>query len=366
MSGTLRKGLMMMKGKTTEVMSIPSRDGQTLLGKLDLPAQTPVQRLVVFVNGSGPNTYDNQRDKGDGALFRYYDLFAQELTNKGIGFFRYNTRGCSDGPQPPFYCSINWEEYQTYYPETSAWDLEDWITYLHNDPRCRGAKTLLLGWSEGTMIAPLVALRGYVPVDGLLLAGYVNGTLEETLEWQQQGNGDLVFYRQYFDLDGDGVITREEFEADTLGVKEALGITFEELDLNGDGLLTLEDFANQHTQQRKEIYQAIEAWDDAWLREHYPVPLTAKWFHEHRKLRPNRETLPSLALPIHIFQGVFDANTRVEDTYDIRDTFTKLGKDNLTAHIYPDANHNLNYEQWLYGKGLPHGLKDIFHTCETL
>lgn len=356
----------MMKSGTTEVITLTSPDGLGLVGKLDLPAETPVGRLVVFVNGSGPNTYDNQRDKGDGTLFNFYDLLAQELTQRGIGFFRHSTRGCSPGTEPPFYCAINWEEYRTYYPETSASDLEQWIDHLRRDVRCRDAEVLLLGWSEGTMIAPMVALRGRVPLAGLLLAGYAHRKIEEILEWQQRGHGELVFYCQYFDLDGDGVITREEFERDPQGVGKALGVSFEELDMNGDGRLTLEDFTLKNAQSHRDILRAIEAWDDQWLRENYPVPLTAKWFHEHRRLPPNRETLPRLELPIHIFQGALDANTPVEDACHIREVFARQGKTNLTVHLYPDAGHNLNYEQWLYGGGLPQELQDLFDVCQSL
>ena len=359
-------GITLMKNKTTQILSIQSRDGHTLMGKLDLPAQAPVRRLVVFVNGSGPNTSDNKRDKGDGTCFNFYDLLAQELTDRGIGFFRYSARGCSEGPEPPFYCAINWEAYQTYEPETCAGDLEAWIGHLLQDPHLQGARTMLLGWSEGTMIAPMVALRGNVPLAGLLLAGYANGTMEEALDWQQQGNSDLIFYQQYFEQDGNGGIPRAAFEADPHGVKAALGVAFEELDLDGDGVLTLADFAQKNAQSRQDIFRAIEAWDDDWLRENYPVPLTARWFHAHRRLAPNRETLPKLTLPIHIFQGCMDASTRVEDTYAIRDAYAALGKTNLTVHLYPKDGHNLGYEQWLYGQGLPEGLRDIFHTCETL
>lgn len=355
-----------MMRRMTEVLHIQARDGHRLEGKLDLPEQGPVERLVIFVNGSGPNTYDNKRDKGDGTCFHFYDPLAQALTERGMGFFRYSTRGCVHAELPPFYCNIDWAQYQTYCPETCAADLEDWMTHLLSAPRCQGARAVLLGWSEGTMIAPMVALRGRAPVAGLLLAGYANGTMEEALEWQQQGNNELLFYRRYFDLDGDGVITRAEFEADPHGVAAALGVRFEELDQNGDGRLTLEDFALKNAQSRRDIFRAIEDWDDAWLRTHYPVPLTARWFHAHRRLPPNRETLPKLDLPIHIFQGTLDANTPVEDTYAIRDAFAALGKTNLTVHIYPGANHNLDFEQWLYGGGMPQGYRDIFDACGRL
>lgn len=353
-------------GRHTEGLSIPSGDGITLMGKLDLPAQGPVSKLVVFVNGSGPNTCDNVRDKGDGTRFRFYDLFAEQFTTLGMGFFRYSTRGCTDGETPPFYCAIDERAYRTYGPRSSIRDLERWIAHLKGDPRLKHAKVYLLGWSEGTIIAPAVALRGRVEISALLLAGYANDTVWEILDWQQRGNSSLTFYRRYFDDNGDGVISREEFLEDRQGVASHLGLSFDELDQNGDGVLDLADFAALEAEGRREIFAAIERGDDSWLRERYPVPLTCGWFREHRALPPNRETLPKLEMPIHIFQGVFDASACVEGAYAAEKAFQRLGKTNLTVHIYEQADHNLGYEQYLYGGGLSQALEDIFSVCEAL
>ncbi|HIU15675.1 MAG TPA: hypothetical protein IAC49_04385, partial [Candidatus Ventricola intestinavium] len=52
------------QARITERMDIAAYDGYMLQGKLDLPASGAAQKLVVFVNGSGPNTYDNRRTTG--------------------------------------------------------------------------------------------------------------------------------------------------------------------------------------------------------------------------------------------------------------------------------------------------------------
>ena len=115
---------------TSEVLNIKSFDGYILSGKLDLPVDvSAVSTLVIFIPGTGPNTFDNHRLIGD-IEFNYYDLFAQEFGKRQIGFFRYNTRGVEAGDQPPMYNTINMAEYKKYTPENQAKDIETMITEL--------------------------------------------------------------------------------------------------------------------------------------------------------------------------------------------------------------------------------------------
>ena len=346
----------------SEMVTVQARDGCVLTGKLDLPAG-PVKRLVLFVNGSGPNTYDNTRQLSEQDTFTYYDLFAQELTRRGLAFCRFSTRGCTPGDEPPMYVDIDEALYQTYVPENSINDVEDQIAHLLSDERLAGAQVYLLGWSEGTMIAPQVALRANVPVHALVLCGYVNGTMMETLTWQQTGGSSMVVYRQYFDADGDGVISRAEFAADPYGLAPLLGATFDEIDLDGDGELTEADFAIMLAPGWAELRAAIERGDDAWLKDNYAVRLTGAWFQGHEALTPNREVMPLLDLPIYIFHGACDANASVEGVRDIQRAFERLKKINLSVNIYPDSDHDLNYAQYLTQGAVPREFRELFDTC---
>ena len=349
----------------TEIKTIPAFDGYPLTGKLDLPAGGTAEKLVIFVNGSGPNTYDNRRAAGD-KEFNYFDLFAQNLTAEGIAFFRYNTRGVTPGEKPPMFMEVDDEAYQTYLPENSVRDIEAMIQSLKEDDRLKKAKVLLLGWSEGTMIAPAVAARGNVPIDALLLAGYCNDTMEEILEWQQGGGSSMVFYRQYFDYDGDGAVSKEEFEQDRYGLKDYVGAAFEEIDADPDGRLTEKDFALLLKESREAVFRAFENGDDQWLRENYGVRLTSAWYQQHLRFAPNREILPKLSLPIHIFHGSSDANVSVQGVYEIQSAFEKLGKGNLTTHYYEGFDHDLNYMQYISSGTLPQSFTDIFQICKEL
>ena len=56
-------------------------------------------------------------------------------------------------------------------PENSIRDAETVVRALREDERLANCPLTLLGWSEGTMIAPQVAARGNVKVDELVLCG---------------------------------------------------------------------------------------------------------------------------------------------------------------------------------------------------
>ncbi len=164
-------------------------DGQELEGKLYLPrdgvvspAGGPGQRLR-------PQTCNTFRDRGDGTTYSFCGFFGEELAGRGLGFFCYSTRGCTDGDQGPLYCRVDRAVYRSYTPQTCVADLEDWTALLQAHPRCAGAELLLLGVERGDHDRPAVAAGGAVPLAGLLLAGYANGTMEEALDWQQQGAG---------------------------------------------------------------------------------------------------------------------------------------------------------------------------------
>lgn len=350
----------------SEIISIQTFDGSRFDGKLSLPRDKAVEKVVVFVNGSGPNTYDNHRILEE-TEFNYFDLFAKEFTRRGTAFFSYNTRGVTPSDTPPIYADIDEKAYQTYLPSNEVQDVEAIVRQLLSDKRLEGAEVYLLGWSAGSIIAPLVAKRGNVPISALLLAGYCNQTMEEILNWQLTGGSSMVFYRQYFDYDQNGIITLEELEQDTYQIKERLGIsTIDALDLNGDGVLSEADFKIMLAKSRDDTFRAIESGDDAWMKENYGVRLTTAWFHDYRKTLPNRETLPTLDLPIHIFHGENDANAPVQDVYDIAETFRKLGKENLVTHVYDQNDHDLNYLEYIVLGKIPPGITAIFDTCQAL
>ena len=264
--------------------------------------------------------------------------------------------------ESPLFFALEYAAYQTYLPVNQIWDVEHVIRQRREMDELRDAEIVLLGWSEGTMIAPQVALAGNVRVDRLLLAGYMHRTMAETLEWQQSGQSSMVNIGRYYDYDEDGTITKEEFEEDRYGLQGAYG-QFADMDVNGDGQINAEDFALMLAEYRAAVFAAFEGGDDAWLAENYAVPLTSAWYLDHATFPPNAEILPQLNLPIEIFHGRFDASVPVGDVYSLEENFQQLGKDNLAIHVFKGGDHDLSYGDYIYTGEIPEGLQALLNAC---
>lgn len=348
-----------------EIFNFTTFDNLTLQGKLSLPmGDYDIDKLVIYVNGSGANTYDNKRTG-----FNYFDLFREQYINRGIAFFSYSTRGCKPGNNPPFYVDIDFEQYQTYLPLNSVEDLYYMISALKSKDRLHNCKVYLLGWSEGTIIATLFAEKYPSLVSGLLLAGYVNQNMKEVLVWQNDGSSSMVWYKSHFETDKNGKISKQAYEADPHHVVDSVlqGTAFDQIDLNNDGYISKEDLSIilsksvGYTLQK--LLEAIDNHDDKWLWKNYGgglFPLTSNWFLQHFSLRSNAEVLPLLDLPIHIFHGTLDQNVDVNEVYKIEEIFKNSGKTNLFIHVFENHNHGLNYGEYVASKKISEGIKALF------
>lgn len=349
---------------TSEILKINSFDGYTLTGKLDLPVNaTEVSTLVIFVPGTGPNTYDNHR-LISGKEFNYYDLFAQELGKRQVGFFRYNTRGVDIGTEPPMYDTIDKKEYRKYTPENQAKDIEIMITELKKKEALKNAKVVLLGWSEGTIIAPLVAERNNVEISSLMLSGYCNVKMKDIIEWQLSGDSSMIFYCRYFDTNFDGVISQKEFLADPNKLVDSTlgGVKFEQLDTNGDKKLTSSDFAAILADQRNKVLDSIAKGDDEWLWNNY-FQITSEWLSGHAELEANKDKLLKLTIPVNIFHGVYDQNVPLQGTYDIYEACRGKNMTNVKAFVFNQHDHDMNYLEYPFYNKISEGLTRIFDEC---
>ncbi len=357
-----------------KIETITLFDGSVTKIKYSYPETGSVKKLVIYVNGSGQNTYDNKRKHPNGGFFNYHDYFRNEFLKQNAAYCTYNTRGIDMGDIEPLYVSVDEEEYKKYKPQNSVKDIECIIKYLTDLPIFHEAKIYLFGWSEGTIIAPLVALRNNVRVDALLLAGYCNENLKDDFIWQLSGNSTVMFMRKYFDKDRKGYISKADYESTDekcRQIKEKVfgNAAFEDLDRNSDGKIDASDFAEAQKPYLDEILDAIERNDDEWLRTKYINPivkLTSGWFKEHFSLEPTKNVLPKLDLPIHIFQGECDGACPAKYAEDIRDDFEKLGKTNLNVHIFEYSDHDLNFADWLMTGKIPTGIQTIFDVVKEL
>lgn len=136
-----------------EVLEIRLPDGEVTKGKLFLPEDSKtVQMIVVYVHGTGPNTYENPREVG-GKSFKFYDMLSEEFGRRGIAAFAFNRRGVEIGTKPPNFDEVDREKYRKGIPSVEVNDFGEVLAALRKRPELAKAKFVLLGFSEGTMVA---------------------------------------------------------------------------------------------------------------------------------------------------------------------------------------------------------------------
>jgi pimeloyl-ACP methyl ester carboxylesterase len=354
----------------SEIIKVPLSDGETMVGKLEMPASAAkVREIVIYVHGTGPSTYDKRRKSGS-KDFNYFDLFAEGFTRRGAAFFTYSKRGVEDGDTPPMYEKVDREKYKKVLPSVEVKDIGALIAYLRRDKRLKNARFVLLGWSEGSIIASLAADDPKNRVGALFLAGYANENLFDVIKWQNTGGSSMVNIRPFFDTDKNNSIIRAEYESDakptaSFRARAFGGAKFEQLDVNKDEAIDIEDFRLLNMDRYKAILDAAERGDDDWIWNNY-FHVTTAWLKEHFALEANKTRLLRHKVPIYIFQGENDANCPVEGVYDLRARFDKAGKKNLHEFVFKGHNHDLNYQDWIAKGEISEGIKKIFETAETL
>jgi predicted esterase len=221
---------------------------------------------------------------GAGPNTYHIDFFPEYYANNGIAYFSYNKRGVYEDENPSSIKEINENEYKTYLPSSSVEDIFCIINILKNTERFNDSIVLINGWSEGTIIAPLFVMKYPNIVKAIFLMGYSNVNLKE------------MQIQQCSKIDG------------------------------GNKML-------------ENCFNAVEQKDNKWLMNNMGV--TSEWLSEHYELTSNNDILPKLDMPVFIFHGESDGYCDVKDVYEIKDTFLKLGKTNLSVNIFEEHGHGL-------------------------
>jgi len=354
----------------SELKTVQLNDGESLIGRLSLPeGNANVPLVVVFIPGTGPNTYLNKRKIGN-KEFNYYDLFEAEFLKRGIGFFTYNRRGVELGDKPPYYDKIDSAKYAKYTPKREVLDVESILSDLQKVDRLKETRIALLGASEGTIIAAMVADRMVEKVDDLLLFGYANDNMFDIIKWQFSGVTSIMNLKKYFDTNNDNAFSRAEYESTdsiaTLGrVRVLNNLPFDTLNMVKDSILDYKDFGARNKPFYDYLLKMVDEGNDSWIWKNY-FRITSLWLKEHFKLEANKTRLLNIDIPIYIFQGVEDANAPVEGVYDIQTRFKNAKKNNLKCFIFEGHNHDLNYLDWPFKQQISEGLNAIFNTSELL
>jgi pimeloyl-ACP methyl ester carboxylesterase len=145
-------------GYTDREVTIQSEaEGITIAGTLSMPTGKGPHPAVLMITGNGPHTRDQMISNSP-----MFAMIADHLARRGLAVLRTDARGygASTGPN-------NWELYTT---EDRIVDNRSILTFLKEQEGIDPNRVVLLGHSEGAMIAAALAASGATPALTILLS----------------------------------------------------------------------------------------------------------------------------------------------------------------------------------------------------
>lgn len=312
---------------TETPVSIPSHGGWSLRGMLAVPSgagpQTPA---VVLLHMSGAFGMDEDMPAAlthDGRPAKLFKQVSDALARAGFVVIRYDKRGVLSWDAETGTERMDHKVFDGLTVEDLTKDAAAAVRFVRSTPGGSGRRVLLLGQSEGTVLAPLVAKLE--PVDGLVLMGAMARRLDELMR-HQIVDRRVEWALRILDEDKDSLLSR--WEASRLRSDPAVGallfelIRFDEWDADEDGRLSV-----------SEMRTAFEA-----TLKNDPQNETP-WYRSHLALRPNLEVLPGFRGPILILQGDQDSNTPPADALLLERSLRDSRHPDFSVEILPGLGH---------------------------
>lgn len=254
---------------TAEDLAIPAPPGHSLGATLTKP-KTAAGRLPVAITISGSGLQDRDESLAGVTGYRPFRQIAEALAAKGIATLRFDDRGTG----------ASTGNGATATSADFADDVRAIIQYLRARPDIDPNRIVLVGHSEGGLIAPMVAAGDTLLRGIALLAG------------PAQSGRTIIHYQQRFAAENDTTIRPADREA----------------------LL-----------QRARIQLDSIARTNPWMRfflDHDPLAVAAR-----------------VRVPVLILQGETDRQVTADQAPTLASAFRNARNQNVVVHVLPRVNH---------------------------
>lgn len=325
-----------------ESVKIISTAGVELEGELTLPANMVLGERrpgIVLIHGSGPVDKDESIPaslSANGQPARLFAQLADDLTRAGFIVLRYNKRGVlkpiedlKADPQNPEYVDPSiWKKINRH---NLISDVDRAVAFLRTDGRVDGVS--LLGHSEGTMIAPIIAMAD-PSIRSLILLSAVGRNLKDVLYFQTVER-NLIEFPRLMDKDSDGFVTPEEVPE-----RFKASVPFEILDTDKDNRVSMAELQTYLENQWKGFEDTLANGEDTEIFQGFPKGWYRSWF----QAEPNLSLMPRLRdLPILIVQGEDDQQTPFEsEAKALYQAMVDSGHKNTTLKSYANLGHGFS------------------------
>jgi uncharacterized protein len=322
---------------------------------------------VLLIHGAGPNDMNetlgyvhinNKTGSIEYPPSRPFYQIAEYLTERGFAVLQYDKRGV--GANFTLLDSNVWRN-ATF--DDLKQDAEKALDVLIQQPEVDANHVTLVGHSEGTMIAPRVAIDNPGKVDNIVLMGSVAQNMRPLLYFQVVIK-PILYAQQVLDHNHNGMISLQEASENPLfttmvgnltlpltqNVTTANGTTVEQLNTqyntNNDTFISINELKPRLIDNLNLLSNLTQS------KECFGIcPI---WVTSHYALTPTLDIIGKVSSDVSILiqQGKNDSQTPMQQAFLLQQELTEVRHPDHTLITYPDLGHAFYPSSpWLTVKG---------------
>jgi pimeloyl-ACP methyl ester carboxylesterase len=329
---------------------------------------------ILLIHGSGAADMDGYippEISGVEEGARIFSQLAEYLSERGFVVLRYDKRGIGENAT-----IIDSNVFGNATVQRLQNDAEVALDILLQQPEVDKDNITLLGISEGTTIAPRIALERPDNVKNIVLMSTASQTLYEIM-YANLVNRTIFFAQEVWDDNNDGLLSLQEVLAHpgayltvTADLPADAATTTNGNDTvignntmapGNNSAIAANNTTLPHTQPvtQQQWYPGLDANNDTLIeieQELIPFALalfeqtaTDPWLQSHKEVTPNLVAIENLSttIGILILQGEEDNQTYLEQALLLEQKLTQIKHPNHTLITYPGLGHTFHPAQGL-------------------
>jgi pimeloyl-ACP methyl ester carboxylesterase len=333
---------------------------------------------VLLISGSGANDKNGTlgfiHKSGPKPPTPYWQI-AQYLSERGFAVLRYDKRGVGAN------ITINQNVWGNNTVNDLIHDAEKALNVLIQQPEVDPKRISIIGHSEGTFIAPRVAIDNSTKVKNIILMGAIAQT-ESQLLYFQVVSLPLLYAQKVLDHNHDGLISIQQIAKtplliellvpssviiksfltnNTKIINNALVNKFS----NNTGYINIDKQLKPELVKFYESLSVVMPGKKCMSLESCPI-----WLNSYDALEPNSSVIENVpqSTSILILQGENDSLIPVQQAFLLQQRLTEINHPDHTLITYPNLGHQFYpSSQWYTGIGPfePYVIADIYAWLEA-
>jgi uncharacterized protein len=299
---------------------------------------------------------------------RPFFQIAEYLSDRGFVTLRYDKRGIGEN-----YTIVDSNVWGNVTANDLKQDAEKALDVLIQQPEVDANKTTVLGHSEGTIIAPRVAVDNPTKVKNIVLIGAVAQNLSKLQEFQGVSL-PVLYAKEVLDHNHDGLLSLREANKNPIFSLWAGNLTLiltqnkqlnPKYNTNNDTYLDIDNELKPILLENLKLQSVVRPGDKCTATKPCPI-----WLKSTYALQPTVNMIGNISSNTGtlILQGENETQTPVQQAFLLQQKLTDVGHPDHTLITYPNLGH-LFYpsSQWMTGVGPiePYVLADLYAWLEA-